>query len=97
LKVDYRRVADALAPLAVFHVVYGLATVLSDVVADVDLYRLLLWYFAIYPAALAAAVAGGGRLATWVAVVAYLAAYAIGAVPLLLLLVAVPAVKLQRA
>jgi len=51
-----------------------------------------LWYIAIYPAALAAALAGGGRLATLTASAIYLAAYLLDAVPLLLLLIAVPVV-----
>jgi len=96
-RINCRKLADALATLAIFHFAYGLATIFIDVVAGLDVYRLLLWYFAIYPAALAAAVAGGGRPATSVAVAVYLAAYAMGAVPLLLLLAAVPAVKLRHA
>jgi len=93
MRIDCRKVADSLAPLAVFHFVYGLAIMFSTAVAGVDVYRILLWYFAIYPAALAAAVAGSGRLATLAAMAIYLAAYALGAEPLLLLLVAVPALK----
>jgi len=97
LRVDCRRAVDALAPLAVFHPIYAVATMISDVVAGVDVYRVLLWYFAVYPAALAAAVAGGGRLAMLTALAVYLAAYVLGAEPLLLLLVAVPALKFLRA
>jgi len=92
-KVDCDRVADSLAPLAVFHFVYGLATMFSTAVAGVDVYRILLWYFAIYPAALAAALAGGGRLAVLTALAVYLTAYALGAEKLLLLLVAIPVAR----
>jgi len=97
LRVDCRRSAEALAPLAVFHPIYAFATMISDVVAGVDVYRLLLWYFAIYPAALAAVVAGGGRPAMLTALAVYLTAYALGTEPLLLLLVAVSALKFLRA
>jgi len=97
LKVDCHRAVDALAPLAVFHPIYAFATMISDVVAGVDVYRVLLWYFAVYPAALATAVAGGGRLALLTALAVYLTAYALGVVLLLLLLVAVPALKFLRA
>jgi len=90
-RINCGKLADALAPLVIFHLAYGLATMFIDVVAGVDLYRLLLWYFAIYPTSLAAA--GGGRLAMLAATAIYLAAYALGAEPLLLLLAAVPAVK----
>ena len=96
LKVDCGRAADALAPLAVFHFVYAFATMFSTATASVDVYRLLLWYFAVYPAALATAVAGGGRLAMLTALAVYLTAYVLGAEPLLLLLVAVPALKFLR-
>jgi len=96
MRIDCRRAVDALAPLAVFHFVYAFATMFSTAVAGVDVYRTLLWYFAVYPAALATAVAGGGRLATLAATAIYLAAYALGAEPLLLLLAAVPVVKLRR-
>jgi len=41
-------------------------------------------------------VAGGGRLAMLTALAVYIAAYVLGAEPLLLLLVAAPAVKLLR-
>jgi len=95
-KVDCRKVAEALAPLAVFHFVYGLATMISTAVAGVDVYRILLWYFAVYPAALATAVAGGERLAMLTALALYLTAYVLGTEPLLLLLVAVPALKFLR-
>jgi len=78
--IDCRRAVDALAPLAVFHFVYGLATMFSTAVVGVDVYRLLLWYFAVYPAALAMAVAGGGRLAMLTALAVYLTAYVLGAV-----------------
>jgi len=97
LKVDCGRAVDALAPLAVFHPIYAVATMFSTAIASVDVYRVLLWYFAVYPAALAAAVAGGGRLAVLTALAVYLTAYALGVEPLLLLLAAVPAVKLLRA
>jgi len=92
LKVDCGRAADALAPLAVFHPIYAFAAMISTAVAGADVYRLLLWYFATYPAALAAALAGGGRLATLAATAIYLAAYLLDAVPLLLLLIVVPVV-----
>jgi len=90
--VDYGAVADAFALLSALHLVYTLATVTLSLFAKPTLYQLLLWYFAIYPAALAAAVAGGGRLATLAATAIYLAAYLLDAVPLLLLLIAVPVV-----
>jgi len=95
--VDYSAVADAFALLSALHLVYTLATVPLSLFAKPTLYRLLLWYFAIYPASLAAILAGGGKLAVLVATVIYLAAYVLSAEPLLLLLVAVPAVKLLRA
>jgi len=41
-KVDCRKVAETLAPLAVFHPIYAVATMISDVVAGVDVYRVLL-------------------------------------------------------
>jgi len=88
-RINCGKLADALAPLVVFHFAYGLVTMLIYVVIDVYLYRILLWYFAVYPAAIAAAVAGGGRLATLVAAAVYLAAYVIGVEPLLLLLAAI--------
>jgi len=97
MKIDCRRAADALAPLAVFHPIYAVATMFSTAIASVDVYRVLLWYFAVYPTALAAAVADGGRLAVLTALAVYLAAYALGTELLLLLLAAVPAVKLLRA
>jgi len=96
LKVDCRRVAEALALLAVFHPIYAVATMISTAVAGVDVYRILLWYFAVYPAALATAVAGGERLAMLTALAVYLVAYVLGAEPLLLFLVAVPALKFLR-
>jgi len=95
--VDYGAVADAFATLSAFHLIYALATVPLSLLAKPTLYQLLLWYFAIYPATLVAILAGGGKLAVLAATVIYLAAYALGAEPLLLLLVAVPAVKLLRA
>jgi len=79
---DRARLIRAVAPLLVLHVVYALAALFAD--------RPVLWYFATYPAALAAAAAGGGRLATLAATAIYLAAYLLDAVPLLLLLIAVP-------
>jgi len=97
MKIDCHRAVDALAPLAVFHPIYAVATMFSTAIAGIDVYRILLWYFAVYPAALATAVAGGGRLAVLTALAVYLAAYVLGAEPLLLLLAAVPAVKLLRA
>jgi len=78
------RLIRAVAPLVVLHVVYALAALFAD--------RPALWYFATYSAALAAAVAGGGRLATLAATAIYLAAYLLDAVPLLLLLIVVPVV-----
>jgi len=93
LKVDRRRAADALAPLAVFHSIYAFAAMISTAVTGVDVYRILLWYFAVYPAALAAALAGGGRLAALTASAIYLAAYALGTEKLLLLLVAIPVAR----
>jgi len=89
-KVDCRKVAEALAPLAVFHPIYAVLTMFSTAIVGVDVYRILLWYFALYPAALAAAVAGGGRLAVLTALAVYLAAYALGTEKLLLLLAAIP-------
>jgi len=59
MRIDCRRAADALAPLAVFHFVYAFAAMFSTAVVGVDVYRILLWHFAVYPAALATAVAGG--------------------------------------
>jgi len=97
MKIDCRNATDALAPLAVFHPIYAVATMFSTAVAGVDVYRVLLWYFAVYPAALAAAVAGDGRLAVLAALAIYIAAYALVVEPLLLLLAAVPAAKLLRA
>jgi len=90
LRVDCRKVAEALAPLAVFHPIYAVVAMFSTAVVGVNVYRILLWYFAIYPAALATAVAGGRRLALLTALAVYLAAYALGAENLLLLLVAIP-------
>jgi len=78
------RLIRAVAPLVVLHMAYALAALFAD--------RPVLWYFATYPAALAAAVAGGGRLATLAATAIYLAAYLLNAVPLLLLLIVVPVV-----
>ena len=95
--MDYGAVADAFALLSALHLVYTLATVPLSLFAKPTLYRLLLWYFAIYSATLAAILAGGGKLAVLVTTVIYLAAYALGAEPLLLLLIAVPAAKLLRA
>jgi len=95
--VDYGAVVNAFALLSALHLVYTLATVPLSLFAKPTLYRLLLWYFATYPAALAAALAGGGRPAVLAATAIYLAAYALGAEPLLLLLVAVVAVRLLRA
>jgi len=92
-KVDYRRAVDALTPLAVFHPIYAIAAIIFDVVVGVDVYRVLLWYFAIYPAALAAVAAGGGRLAVLTALAVYLTAYALGTEKLLLLLVAIPVAR----
>jgi len=83
---DRARLIRAVAPLLVLHVVYALVALAGR--AD----RPVLWYFATYPAALAAAVAGGGRLATLAATAIYLAAYLLDAVPLLLLLIVVPVV-----
>jgi len=91
--VDYGAVADAFATLSALHIVYALATLL--LFSKPTLYQLLLWYFAIYPTSLAAA--GGGRLVALAATAIYLAAYVLGTEPLLLLLVAVPAVKRLRA
>jgi len=82
---DRARLIRAVAPLLVLHAVYALAALF---VGRAD--RPVLWYLAIYPAALAAAAAGSGRLATLAATAIYLAAYLLDAVPLLLLLIAVP-------
>jgi len=90
--VDYGAVADAFALLSALHLVYVFATISLSLFSEPTLYRLLLWYFAVYPAALVAAVAGSGRLATLTATAIYLAAYLLNAVPLLLLLIAVPVV-----
>jgi len=90
--VDYGAVADAFALLSALHLVYVFATMSLPLFSEPTLYRLLLWYFAVYPAALVAAAAGGGRLATLTATAIYLAAYLLNAVPLLLLLIAMPAV-----
>jgi len=79
---DRARLIRAVAPLVVLHAVYALAALFVG--------RPVLWYFAIYPTALAAAAAGGGRVATLAATAIYLAAYLLDAVPLLLLLIAVP-------
>jgi len=94
--VDYGAVADAFALLSALHLVYASATMSLSLFSKPTLYRLLLWYFAIYPTSLAAALAGGGRLAVLAATAIYLAAYALGAELLLLMLAAVPAVKLLR-
>jgi len=90
--VDYGAVADAFALLSALHIIYTLAAMPLSLLAKPTLYRLLLWYFAIYPATLAAILTGGGKLAVLVAIIIYLAAYALGAEPLLLLLIAVPVV-----
>jgi len=94
--VDYGAVADAFALLSALHLVYVFATMSSSLISEPTLYQLSSWYFAVYPAALAAATAGSGRLAALAAAAIYLAAYALGAEPLLLLLVAVPVAKLWR-
>jgi len=64
-KVDCRKAVDALVPLAVFHPIYAVAAMFSTATAGVDVYRILLWYFAVYPAALAAAVLVAGGRPRW--------------------------------
>jgi len=86
---DRVRVVRTLYPLLPLHASYAVVALSIVLSAGLDR-RLLLWYFAIYPAALAAAVAGGGRPATLAAAAIYLAAYALGTERLLLLLVAIP-------
>jgi len=93
LAVDCGRAIDALAPLSVFHYLYFLAAMFSAFFVEPTPYRLLLWYFAIYPTALAAAVAGGGRRTTLTVTAIYLAAYTLNTEPLLLLLAAIPAIR----
>jgi len=86
---DRVKVVRTLYPLLPLHVAYAVVALSIVLFAGLDR-RLLLWYFAIYPAALAAAVAGGGRPAALAATAIYLAAYALGTERLLLLLVAIP-------
>jgi len=81
--VDYGGVVDALASLSALHLVYAFAALFTTPPARPNVYRLLLWYFAIYPTALAVAAVSGGARATAAAVAIYLAAYALNAESLL--------------
>jgi len=89
---DRVRVVKTLYPLLPLHAAYAVVALSIVLSAGLDRYRLFMWYLAIYPAALAAAVAGGGRPASLAAAAIYLAAYATDTELLLLLLPAVLAI-----